>query len=157
MRSIYLFCTKWAWFRQNILLCLLYYSRFDRVWGMPFAINTVFLLLIYVSINTLATYLMKISPSVRSRIFIGGIFFQGVGFLILLWLIKFLPISMFIPTATGLLIVSNSFLGHLLLKEHISRYNILGYVFVIVGVCLVYFNFWCFLPECERCPWEFTS
>lgn len=107
---------------------------------MSLTVN-IFLLCLYVAVNAAATYLIKTSASLRTAGFIAGLFLQAAGFLMLLWLVKLFPLSVLIPVATGLLIAANSVLGHMILKERISRANILGYTLVIGGVCMVYLNF----------------
>lgn len=108
---------------------------------MLLSANSVLLLLAYLVVNTLATYVIKTSPRLKSKKFAGGLSLQIAGFLMLLGLIKLFPLSILIPIVTGLLIASNSLLGHVLLKEKVSKSNILGYFFVSVGVLFIYFNF----------------
>ncbi len=104
--------------------------------GLGFQIGMI--LAVYVLANSTANYLLKCAPNLWSARFMAGLIFQIAGFLFLLILIKLLPLSIAIPITTGLLIMSNSLIGHFSLREHISRVNILGYGLVILGVCLVY-------------------
>jgi len=97
-------------------------------------------LLVYFVLSAFGLYMLKNSPEPLSVNFSVGFASYALGFLIWLYLLARLPLSVVFPVAAGGLIVCTQFVGFFLLGEKIGPYHVAGILLVITGITLIYFR-----------------
>lgn len=93
--------------------------------------------LIYVATSVTGLILMKSPASVVSLKFGLGFLLYASGFLLWLWLLRRIPLSIAFPIAAGALIAATQLAGYLILKETISWSHAVGVGLILSGVLLL--------------------
>lgn len=70
-------------------------------------------------------------------IFLLGILCYGISFLLWIWIVSTNTLSIVYPIALGISYIAIMILSFIVLKEPISMMNIIGIVFVLIGVILI--------------------
>lgn len=92
----------------------------------------------YALISSFGLYKIKLSNMVINQdLIIGGIFYI-VGFLMWLVILKSNPLSIAFPLAAGFLIIATQIFGFFFLGEGINITKIIGILFVIIGIILIF-------------------
>lgn len=95
--------------------------------------------IIYALTSCLGLYFLKISNlKILTIEFMSGGILYGIGFLIWLYILKNNSLSLAFPIASGMLIIVTQVIGTCLLKENISLNNVIGSLFLIIGICIIY-------------------
>ena len=98
----------------------------------------------YILASTAGLLLIKRASLVWSWQFAAGFTIYGAGFVMWMWLLRRLPLSVAFPTAAGALIVATIVAGRVFLNEKLSLPQIAGMALILGGIVLV---FWKELPE----------
>jgi multidrug transporter EmrE-like cation transporter len=88
--------------------------------------------------------LIKQAGTPASARFAGGFLLYGAGFIIWLWLLRRLPLSMAFPAAAGALIAATVAGGYFFLGERLAASQTFGVVMILIGIVLV---FWRSVPQ----------
>ena len=96
------------------------------------------LLLVYVSLSAYGLYLLKAAPRILSETFFIGFLLYGTGFLLWLWILMRLPLSVAFPTAAGSLILATLLVGHFLLGEPITPLHAIGALAILAGIIVIF-------------------
>lgn len=92
----------------------------------------------YVLASAAGLVLIKRADTVSSWRFVAGFVLYGAGFLVWLWLLRRLPLSVAFPTAAGALIAATILGGYLFLDEKLVSAQAVGIAFILVGIVLVF-------------------
>jgi len=92
----------------------------------------------YVLASTAGLVLIKRADALVSWRFAAGFVLYGAGFLVWLWLLRRLPLSVAFPTAAGTLIAATILGGYLFLGERLAVVQVVGIVFILAGIVLVF-------------------
>lgn len=95
-------------------------------------------LLVYLAVSSFGLYRLKASHEVISWGFFLGFCFYGAGFLMWIFLLRRMPLSLIFPIASGGLIVATQVSGWLFLNENVSLYQCIGCLLIVAGSALVY-------------------
>jgi len=98
----------------------------------------------YVLVSAAGLVLIKQAAEVYSGRFVTGFLLYGAGFLIWLWILRRLPLSMAFPAAAGALITATVLGGYLFLGEKLSATQAVGVLLILAGIALV---FWRSVPQ----------
>lgn len=98
----------------------------------------------YVATSAAGLVLIKQTAEVWSWRFAAGLLLYGAGFLVWLWLLRRLPLSMAFPAAAGALIAATVLGGYFVLGEKLSATQAVGIGLILVGITLV---FWRSVPQ----------
>jgi multidrug transporter EmrE-like cation transporter len=82
--------------------------------------------------------LIKRADTLVSWRFAAGFALYGAGFLVWLWLLRRLPLSVAFPTAAGSLIAATVLGGYLFLGERLAVAQVVGIALILAGIVLVY-------------------
>jgi multidrug transporter EmrE-like cation transporter len=82
--------------------------------------------------------LIKQAGEIRSWRFAAGFLLYGAGFLVWLWILRRLPLSVAFPTAAGALIAATVLGGYLFLGERLLIAQAIGIALILVGIVLVF-------------------
>jgi drug/metabolite transporter (DMT)-like permease len=96
------------------------------------------LYLTYIAVSSTGMYKIKVSESFLSIDFFIGFFLYGLGFLIWIYILKLNPISIAFPIAASSLIIALQFIGFYFLDEPMKQAKIIGMIFIMVGIIIVY-------------------
>lgn len=92
----------------------------------------------YALISSFGLYKIKLSNMVINQdLIIGGIFYI-IGFFIWLFILKSNPLSTAFPLAASSLIIATQIFGFFSLGEGMSIAKIIGILFVIIGIVLIF-------------------
>lgn len=100
--------------------------------------NSIAKYLIYGLVSSAGLYFMKGSKSFFSFEFTIGLFFYGLGFVIWLFILWRNDLSTAFPIASSTLIIATQVIGIWLLNENISLSKVVGVLFIMIGVFIVY-------------------
>lgn len=92
----------------------------------------------YVLASAAGLVLIKRADELWSWRFAAGFVLYGAGFLVWLWLLRRLPLSVAFPTAAGALIAATVLGGYLFLGERLVIAQAIGIAFILVGIVLVF-------------------
>jgi drug/metabolite transporter (DMT)-like permease len=98
---------------------------------------SIIILISYVFFSAIGLFLIKSSVSIYSTKMYLGLVMYAVGSLIWLILLRFLPLTLAFPLATGAMILGTGSIGVFFLHENFEILQILGAFFIMVGVWLV--------------------
>ena len=93
---------------------------------------------IYALISAYGLYRIKAATEIVSFGFLIGCILYGSGFLIWIYILRILPLSVAFPLAAGSLLIATQLFGVLLLKEPVPIAHVAGVVLILIGVGLVY-------------------
>lgn len=93
---------------------------------------------LYALISAYGLYRIKAATEIASFGFLIGCIFYGSGFLIWIYILRILPLSVAFPLAAGCLMVATQLFGVLLLKEPMPIAHAAGVVLILIGAGLVY-------------------
>jgi multidrug transporter EmrE-like cation transporter len=102
--------------------------------GIRGALMNLVVFLIYIATSVAGLILMKSPDSVMSLRFGLGFLLYASGFLLWLWLLRRIPLSIAFPIAAGALIAATQLAGYLVLKESISWPHAVGVGLILSGV-----------------------
>ena len=94
-------------------------------------------MLIYVLVSAFGLYRIKSAIGVFSTDFAIGFALYGLGFLIWMYILIRMPLSVAFPIAAGSLILATQVIGYFLLGEKISLLHGFGATSIIVGIALI--------------------
>jgi multidrug transporter EmrE-like cation transporter len=92
----------------------------------------------YVLASAAGLVLIKQAGEIRSWRFAAGFLLYGAGFLVWLWILRRLPLSVAFPTAAGALIAATVLGGYLFLGERLLIAQAIGIALILVGIVLVF-------------------
>jgi multidrug transporter EmrE-like cation transporter len=92
----------------------------------------------YVLASAAGLVLIKRADTLVSWRFAAGFALYGAGFLVWLWLLRRLPLSVAFPTAAGSLIAATVLGGYLFLGERLAVAQVIGIALILAGIVLVY-------------------
>jgi multidrug transporter EmrE-like cation transporter len=92
----------------------------------------------YVLASAAGLVLIKQAGEIRSWRFAAGFLLYGAGFLVWLWILRRLPLSVAFPTAAGALIAATVLGGYLFLGERLLIAQAVGIALILVGIVLVF-------------------
>ena len=104
-----------------------------RVDGM----QNIIAMIIYVVVSAFGLYKIKAAAAVLSLEFALGFALYGAGFLLWMYILLRMPLSIAFPIAAGALTVSTQLLGYFLLGEKLSAVHIAGVVAIMAGITLI--------------------
>ncbi len=96
------------------------------------------LMLFYVSVSAYGLFLIKSSKEIFSSTFLAGVAMYGFGFLLWLWILMRLPLSVAFPIAAGSLIVATVLVGFFLLGEPVAPLHAVGIIAILSGIFLIF-------------------
>ena len=99
--------------------------------------HNAFAMLLYVAVSAYGLYKIKAAANLVSLEFAVGFIAYGLGFLLWLYILLRMPLSVAFPIAAGALIVATQLLGYLLLGERITVLHGLGVTAIVVGIALI--------------------
>jgi len=73
------------------------------------------------------------------RLFIGFLLYL-TSFLMSVYIMSRIKLSLFYPLSTGTILILTCFLGFFLLKEHIGIHQIIGMVLIVAGIFFINWN-----------------
>ncbi len=91
----------------------------------------------YVVVSALGLYKIKAAETILSADFAVGFVLYASGFLIWLYILLRLPLSIAFPVAAGALIVATQLLGYFLLDEKMSILHVSGVLAVMAGITMI--------------------
>jgi drug/metabolite transporter (DMT)-like permease len=94
-------------------------------------------MLFYVLVSAFGLYKIKAAGEVWSTDFAIGFTLYGVGFLIWMYILLRMPLSIAFPIAAGALIISTQLLGYFLLDERMPLQHIIGVTAIVIGITLI--------------------
>jgi multidrug transporter EmrE-like cation transporter len=92
----------------------------------------------YVLASAAGLVLIKQADALVSWRFATGSALYGAGFLVWLWLLRRLPLSVAFPIAAGALIATTVLGGYLFLGERLVVAQVIGIAFILAGIVLVF-------------------
>ncbi|MGH8454985.1 MAG: SMR family transporter [Nevskiales bacterium] len=92
----------------------------------------------YVLASAAGLVLIKQADTTLSWRYAAGFLLYGSGFLLWLWLLRRLPLSVAFPTAAGALIAATVLGGYVFLGEKLLVPQAVGIALILVGVVLVF-------------------
>lgn len=92
----------------------------------------------YVLASAAGLVLIKRADALMSWRFAAGFALYGAGFLVWLWLLRRLPLSVAFPTAAGTLIAATTLGGYLFLGERLVVAQLVGIGLIAAGIVLVF-------------------
>jgi len=92
----------------------------------------------YVLASAAGLVLIKQADTTWSWRFATGFLLYGAGFLVWLWLLRRLPLSVAFPTAAGALIAATVLGGYVFLGEKLLAPQVIGIALILVGIVLVF-------------------
>jgi multidrug transporter EmrE-like cation transporter len=101
--------------------------------------NLLFILL-YSVVSSAGLTMLKLAPQLVSLTFVVGFGLYGIGFLMWLYILKILPLSVAFPIAAGSLLVATQLGGVLVLGERFTALRLVGLIIISIGILVVYFD-----------------
>jgi multidrug transporter EmrE-like cation transporter len=95
-------------------------------------------LLVYVVVSTFGLYMLKRAAEPMSMTFAIGFVSYAIGFLIWLFLLMRMPLSVAFPLAAGGLIVATQVAGVWFLDERITALHTGGVALILAGIVMIY-------------------
>jgi len=95
------------------------------------------ILICYVSLSSFGIFLIKTAEFTYSIYFFIGVFIYLCGSVIWLAMLRILPLSIAFPVASGLMILSTTFVGWVFLYEEVGLFQMIGSVAILFGIWLV--------------------
>lgn len=92
----------------------------------------------YVLASAAGLVLIKLADAIVSWRFAAGFVLYGAGFLVWLWLLRRLPLSVAFPIAAGALIATTVLGGYLFLGESLVVVQVIGIALILAGIVLVF-------------------
>ncbi len=104
---------------------------------MMMPVNIVYIL-VYLTLSAVGLYKLKAAETITSIPFVIGFLFYVAGFLMWLFLLRRLPLSIIFPIAAGGLIIATHLTGWFLLNEKITIYHGVGCGLILSGIFVIY-------------------
>ncbi len=95
-------------------------------------------LLTYFALSGFGLLQLKAAGGIWTPSFIAGFASYGAGFLIWIYLLRQLPLSVVFPVAAGGLIVATQLLGYYFLSEPLSPMHLIGVLAIVGGIVLIF-------------------
>ncbi len=93
--------------------------------------------LLYIGVSAFGLYKIKAAAQVMSVEFAIGFVMYGLGFLIWMYILLRMPLSVAFPIAAGALIVCTQLIGYFLLGEKITVIHSVGVTAIVIGIALI--------------------
>ena len=94
-------------------------------------------MILYVVVSAFGLYKIKAAAQLMSIEFAIGFIMYGAGFLIWMYILLRMPLSVAFPIAAGALIISTQLLGYFLLDEKITITHSVGVTAIFLGILLI--------------------
>jgi multidrug transporter EmrE-like cation transporter len=92
----------------------------------------------YFAVSGLGLFKLKAAEGVLTPGFLVGVAGYGLGFVLWLYMLRSMPLSVVFPAAAGGLIVATQAIGYLLLGEPVTPLQIAGVAAILGGIVLIY-------------------
>jgi multidrug transporter EmrE-like cation transporter len=95
---------------------------------------------VYVVLSTAGLVLIKHARPIESLTFVAGCALYAAGFVLWLYLLRRLPLTVAFPCAAGALIGTTTIAGRIWLDEKLDWVQLLGVAAIAMGIFLVFFR-----------------
>jgi len=108
-------------------------SKADPTNSMKY-LNAICFFAAYISASCLGLYQIKAATEWKSFQFFSGVGLYGIGAVLWLVILRFMPLSFSFPIAAGGLIVCTLLIGRIFLHEELSTFQLIGAAFIVAGI-----------------------
>jgi len=96
------------------------------------------MLVLYVFLSTFGLYQIKRVDTIWQPMFFVGFGCYGAGFVLWLYMLRQMPLSVIFPLAAGSLVIGTQVVGHFFLDERLGTMQVIGVAMLLCAIVLIF-------------------